>query len=91
MQLPRLLTPDEAASIPGVTKATLEVWRCTKRYDLPYVKSGRLVRYRETDLAKFIESRVRGGQTEPCSGPEPALTCARACKNSLPAPGRDRA
>jgi excisionase family DNA binding protein len=64
VNLPKLLTPEEAASILGVTKATLEVWRSTKRYNLPFVKSGRLVRYRESDLAKFIEERLRGGQPE---------------------------
>jgi excisionase family DNA binding protein len=64
VNLPKLLTPEETASILGVTKATLEVWRSTKRYNLPFVKSGRLVRYREGDLAKFIEERLRGGQPE---------------------------
>lgn len=55
----RLLTPEEAANILGVHPNTLNVWRATKRYNLPYIKSGRLVRYRLSDVMKFIESRLQ--------------------------------
>ena len=55
-----LLTPTEASAILGVTVNTLEVWRCTRRYLLPWVKVGRLVRYRRTDLEAFITSRTVG-------------------------------
>ncbi|RLM48864.1 DNA-binding protein, partial [Halorubrum sp. Atlit-28R] len=37
-----------AAEYIGVEKTTLAIWRCTKRYPLPYVKVGRLVRYRRS-------------------------------------------
>lgn len=53
-----LLTPQEVAEILGVDVETLNVWRCTKRYNLPYVKAGRLVRYRASDVAAFIENRL---------------------------------
>ena len=53
-----LLTPQQTAEKLGVTTHTLAVWRCEKRYRLPYVKSGRLVRYRESDVDAFIESRL---------------------------------
>ena len=56
--VPRLLTEVEAAAALGLSPATLAVWRCTRRYDLPYVKCGRLVRYREVDLAAFISQRL---------------------------------
>ena len=36
---------------------TLAVWRCTGRYDLPYLKIGRLVRYRQSDARKFRDQR----------------------------------
>jgi len=49
--------PGKAADFLGVSKETLAVWRCTKRYPLPYVKVGRLVKYREADLTAFVESR----------------------------------
>jgi len=48
----------EAADILGIREETLAVWRCTKRYPLPYVKIGRKVFYRGGDLKRFIESRV---------------------------------
>ena len=54
----KLLTPTQAADILGLDVDTLNVWRCTKRYKLPYVKTGRLVRYRLSDLNQFIESRT---------------------------------
>lgn len=55
----QLLTPAEVAQLLGVKTRTLNVWRCTKRYNLPYVKSGRLVRYRPADVEAFIASRVQ--------------------------------
>jgi len=56
--LPKLLNEKEAAQAIGVTPSTLAIWRCTKRYPLPYVKCGRLVRYREHDVIAFLESRL---------------------------------
>lgn len=55
----RMLTPPEAAEVLGVTTQTLSIWRCTKRYALKYVKVGRLVRYRESDIMAFIEANNR--------------------------------
>lgn len=57
----RLLTPQEVGRILGVSPETLNTWRATKRYDLPYVKTGRLVRYRRRDVEAFIVSRTVGG------------------------------
>jgi len=54
----KLLTPTEAAVILCVSVETLNVWRTTKRYSLAYVKSGRLVRYRMSDLEKFLDERT---------------------------------
>ena len=42
----RLINDAEAAEYLDTTTSTLAVWRCTGRYDLPYVKVGRNVRYR---------------------------------------------
>ena len=41
-----LLTAEEAAKYLKVEKETLAVWRSTKRYNVPYIKMGRLIRYR---------------------------------------------
>ncbi|BBL59333.1 hypothetical protein MKFW12EY_29460 [Methylomonas koyamae] len=47
-----------AAEYIGVTPRTLEVWRCTKRYQIPFIKVGRLVKYRKSALDAFLESRT---------------------------------
>jgi predicted DNA-binding transcriptional regulator AlpA len=54
----RLIDEAEAAEILGIAKQTLSVWRCTGRYGLPFVKIGRLVRYRLRDLEQFISDRT---------------------------------
>ena len=55
-----LLTPKEAAKKLGVTEQTLAVWRCTGRYHIQFVKVGRLVKYRQSALESFLDSRTRG-------------------------------
>jgi excisionase family DNA binding protein len=55
-----LLSRAEAAAYLGVAKQTLAIWKCSKRYDLKYVKIGRLVKYRKSDLDQFIEKNLRG-------------------------------
>ena len=50
-------TPDAAEYI-GAAKGTLEVWRSTKKYNLKYIKVGRLVRYRVSDLDEFLNRRT---------------------------------
>lgn len=54
------LTRREAAAYLRVSPSTLAVWSCTKRYNLPYVKVGRLVQYQLSDLDQFISSRTVG-------------------------------
>ena len=60
----QLLTPDEVAKVLGVKPETLATWRYTKRYNLPYIKSGRLVRYKQDDVQSFILSRRNEGRSE---------------------------
>lgn len=55
----KMLRTEEAAKVLGVTKSTLESWRCRGGVELPFVQYGRAIRYREEDLDQFIESRVR--------------------------------
>jgi len=52
----------EAADYLGVSPQTLAVWACTKRYDLPMIKIGRHVKYRQSDLDAFIERNTIGGE-----------------------------
>ncbi|HZQ71692.1 MAG TPA: helix-turn-helix domain-containing protein [Burkholderiales bacterium] len=58
--LPHLMSREQAAQYLGVSPETLAVWASTKRYNLPFVKMGRLAKYRKTDLDAFITSRTTG-------------------------------
>ena len=53
-----LLSNEEAAAYLGVSPGTLEVWRCTKRYSLAYIKVGRLVKYRKEALDDFLTAQT---------------------------------
>jgi predicted DNA-binding transcriptional regulator AlpA len=55
-----LLKPNEVSKILGVEVETLNVWRSNKRYNLPYIKIGSLVRYRKQDIDNFIQARTNG-------------------------------
>ncbi|MBK3848114.1 helix-turn-helix domain-containing protein [Stutzerimonas xanthomarina] len=48
----------QAAFALGVKPTTLAVWRSTGRYNLPFLKVGRLVKYRVSDLAEFLARRT---------------------------------
>jgi excisionase family DNA binding protein len=54
-----LLNEKEAAQLLATSVGTLQVWRSTGRYGIPFVKIGRLVRYKRADLEAWIESRTR--------------------------------
>ena len=53
-----LMTPRDAAVYIGVKINTLAVWRMTNKYGLPFVKLGKVVRYRKTDLDEWINKNV---------------------------------
>jgi hypothetical protein len=61
--LPHLVSRAEAARFLGICSQTLAVWACTGRYNLPMVKIGRCVKYRQSDLDNFITRNVVGGET----------------------------
>ena len=56
-----LLTRKQAADYLGVSKSTLDVWACTGRYNLPFIKVGRLVKYRKADLDSWLMAHQVGG------------------------------
>jgi excisionase family DNA binding protein len=55
-----LLDNATAAKYLGITTGTLDVWRSTGRYAIPYVKVGRLVKYRQSALDAFLEKNTHG-------------------------------
>lgn len=54
-----LVDDKTAAAILDVSPGTLSVWRSTGRYNLPFLKIGRKVRYRLADLEAWMERRTR--------------------------------
>jgi len=54
-----LLDEQGAAQLLTVAPGTLGVWRSTGRYNLPFLKVGRAVRYRRADLVAWLEKRTR--------------------------------
>jgi excisionase family DNA binding protein len=53
-----LLTPGEVAQITGLSVETLAQWRSQRR-GIPFVKVSRnCVRYRQSDLDRWLEERI---------------------------------
>lgn len=59
LNLHRLLSPEEVSQTLGVTEGTLQQWRTTGRYNLPYAKIGGKPMYRQEDLQAFIVRRLQ--------------------------------
>ena len=64
----RLLSRREAATLLGVQPGTLASWATTGRYNLPFVRVGRVARYRMSDLERWIQSRVAFRVDDDASG-----------------------
>jgi hypothetical protein len=58
LELPVLLTPKEVAEQLRTTVAVLAQWRFHKRVALPYVRTGRSVKYRAEDVAEFVRQNL---------------------------------
>lgn len=54
-----LLTRKQAAEYLNISPGTLAVWDSTKRYDLKPIKIGSLVRYRKSDLDKYLDEKMK--------------------------------
>ena len=63
-QLPQLISPEQVAEILGVSPGTLQVWRSTGRYNLPFIKCGGRAMYRLEDVQVFIERRTFSGSVK---------------------------
>lgn len=50
-----------ASKLLHIPAATLIKWRSTGENNVPYIKIGKQVKYRTTDLRKYIERRTVGG------------------------------
>jgi|GEM_PF-2385073 len=75
----KLNLPRVAAERLGLTNAnTLAVWRCTKRYPLPYVRVGARIFYTDEAIENFIKSRT----VTPGGGSKAKRVTRRAKKRS---------
>lgn len=54
-----LMNSVEVSKSINVSEGTLAVWRSTGRYTLPYIKVGRLVRYRRADIEAWLDRRKK--------------------------------
>jgi len=50
----RLISVSDASKYLGISKQTLNCWRYSGSNVIPFIKIGRLVKYRITDLDEFI-------------------------------------
>lgn len=58
----QLLSTKQTAHILGLSIDTLNVWRSTGRYNLPFVKIGSKVMYRLSDVEQYIENNTVKGE-----------------------------
>lgn len=66
--LPKLMDTTKAAEYLGISPTTLTTWRCTRQVDVPFVKVGRVIRYTEADLGRFVEQNRVGGEAAEGAG-----------------------
>ena len=54
----KLLTREQAAGYLNIKPQTLAKWAMTKTPNIPFVRVGRVVRYRLADLERFVEENT---------------------------------
>jgi predicted DNA-binding transcriptional regulator AlpA len=55
-----LMNSAEVAKFLRISEATLPVWRCRDPQKLPFVKCGKAVRYRRSDVLQFVARNLVG-------------------------------
>lgn len=60
---PKLLTTEQTGALLNISPGTLTIWRCKNTYPLAYIRVGRLIRYLESDVLRFIEKRRMSPQS----------------------------
>lgn len=56
-----LLDTQGAAKILNIPAKTITKWRSTGENDIPYIRIGRAIRYKPSDLIAYIERHTVGG------------------------------
>lgn len=62
---PALMTRFQAAAYISVRPQTLACWATTGRHNLPFVRVGRSVRYRKSDLDAWMAARTTTHASQP--------------------------
>lgn len=57
--LSELFNPELTANAFQVKKETLAIWRSTGRYNLPFVRVGRRIFYRQSDIEDWLNLRTQ--------------------------------
>ena len=58
-----LWTEEQVAAYLKIATKTLRQWRCQKKM-LPFVKIGRLIRYRRSDVETYVVAQLRGSTSD---------------------------
>lgn len=53
-----LLSEAATAELLGIQPNTLSVWRVKRSHSLPFIKVGRLIRYRRQDVLSWLQRRT---------------------------------
>lgn len=59
---PALMDEKQTAEYLNVSTQTLSNWRCSGKYNLPFIRIGRAVRYRIDHLEKWLTSRTENAK-----------------------------
>ncbi len=54
----KMMSAEETAQAIGVKRATLDIWACTGRYNLPFVKVGRRRMYVPAQVEAWLADRT---------------------------------
>lgn len=54
----KLLSQSEIANYLGTTVPTLNTWRATRKYDIPYIKFGNNIKYRLSDVNSWLDKQT---------------------------------
>ncbi len=68
MEVDNLMSESEVALFLGVTISMLQKKRARREADLPFVRVGRLVRYRRGDVRAYVERNLTTSELSPFKG-----------------------
>jgi len=52
------LTPEQLSDMLNISLSTIEKWRFNGNVKIPFIKLGRIIRYRVDDVHQFLEDNI---------------------------------